>query len=182
MTTPIPKPLTGPAAWVATDLERSNDWLVTLDADEITCLDDALDSVMSQQITWSSLTKDQFPLPRLAKKLEVISKELEDGCGMVSLRGISPGRYTADELRTLWCGLGLNLGVLVYQNPQGQLLRDICNEGVERPRSRSGIEQQPPEAMQRRLKSSMPPQSAPRTMRQNPRAHRSKRSTVSNSH
>ena len=112
MATPIPKPLTGPAAWAATDLERSNDWLVTLDADEITCLDDALDSVMSQQITWSSLTKDQFPLPRLAKKLEVISKELEDGCGMVSLRGISPGRYTADELRTLLCGLGLNLSLI----------------------------------------------------------------------
>ena len=129
MATSIPKPLTGPAAWAAADLERNDDWLVTLDADEITCLDDALDSVMSQQITWSSLTKNQFPLPGLAKKIELISRELEDGCGMVNLRGISPGRYTADELRTLWCGLGLNLGVLVYQNSQGQLLRDICNEG-----------------------------------------------------
>ncbi len=129
MSIPIPKPLSGPAAWTAADLKSNNGWLVTFDTEEIACLDDAIDSVMSQQMTWSSLTADQFPLPRLAKKLEVISRELEDGCGMVNLRGISPGRYTADELRMLWYGLCLNLGVPVYQNPQGQLLREICNEG-----------------------------------------------------
>jgi hypothetical protein len=102
---------------------------VELDIDEIACLDDALNTVVSRQIAWSSLTKTQFPLPVLSQKLEAISTELEGGCGMVSLRGISPGRYTADELRTLWFGLSLHLGIPVYQNPQGQLLRDICNEG-----------------------------------------------------
>ena len=84
---------------------------------------------MSRQIAWSSLTKSQFPLPELSQKLEAISNELEDGCGMVCLRGISPERYTADELRTLWYGLCLHLGIPVYQNSQGQLLREICNEG-----------------------------------------------------
>ena len=73
-----------------------------LDIDEIACLDDALNSVVSRQIAWSSLTKTQFPLPVLSQKLEAISTELEDGCGMVSIRGISPARYTPDELHTLW--------------------------------------------------------------------------------
>jgi hypothetical protein len=123
------EPLCGPSAWDASALDQSGGWSVELDADEITCLDDALDTVVSRQIAWSSLTKAQFPLPVLSQKLELISTELEDGCGVVSLRGISPERYTADELRTLWFGLSLHLGIPVYQNPQGQLLRDICNEG-----------------------------------------------------
>ena len=131
MAIPIPKPLSGPAAWTAADLESNNGWLVTFDTDEIAWLDDAIDSVMSQQMTWSSLTMDQFPLPRLAKKLEVISRELEDGCGMVNLRGISPGRYTADAIRMLLYAKTHNQVLTVYQNPQGQLLRDICNEGDE---------------------------------------------------
>ena len=123
------EPLCGPFAWDASALDQRGGWSVELDADEITCLDDALDTVVSRQIAWSSLTKAQFPLPVLSQKLELISTELEDGCGVVSLRGISPERYTADELRTLWFGLSLHLGIPVYQNPQGQLLRDICNEG-----------------------------------------------------
>ena len=122
MTAPTIQSLCGPFSWTASELDQNSGWSVELDADEITCLDDALDTVVSRQIAWSSLTQSQFPLPSLSQKLE-------DGCGMVSLRGISPGRYTPDELRTLWFGLSLHLGIPVYQNPQGQLLRDICDEG-----------------------------------------------------
>tara|TARA_Y100000588_G_scaffold311538_1_gene337631 strand:+ start:77 stop:1141 length:1065 start_codon:yes stop_codon:yes gene_type:complete len=123
------EPLYGPFAWNASSLDQNGGWSVELDIDEIACLDDALNTVVSRQIAWSSLTKTQFPLPVLSQKLEAISTELEDGCGMVSIRGISPTRYTPDELHTLWFGLNLHLGTPVYQNPQGQLLRDICNEG-----------------------------------------------------
>ena len=129
MSAPRIKPLCGPFAWTAAELDQNSGWSVVLHADELACLDSALDVVMSRQIAWSSLTKSQFPLPELSQKLEAISNELEDGCGMVCLRGISPERYTADELRTLWYGLCLHLGIPVYQNSQGQLLREICNEG-----------------------------------------------------
>ena len=129
MNPPRIEPLCGPFAWAASALDQNGGWSVELDVDEIACLDAALDTVVSRQLAWSSLTKAQFPLPVLSQKLESISTELEDGCGVVSLRGISPERYTADELRTLWFGLSLHLGIPVYQNPQGQLLRDICNEG-----------------------------------------------------
>ena len=129
MSAPRIKPLCGPFAWTAAELDQNSGWSVVLHADELACLDSALDVVMSRQIAWSSLTKSQFPLPELSQKLEAISNELEDGCGMVCLRGISPERYTADELRTLWYGLCLHLGIPGYQNSQGQLLREICNEG-----------------------------------------------------
>ncbi|MED5228083.1 MAG: TauD/TfdA family dioxygenase, partial [Pseudomonadota bacterium] len=129
MNPPSIEPLYGPFAWNASSLDQNGGWSVELDIDEIACLDDALNTVVSRQIAWSSLTKTQFPLPVLSQKLEAISIELEDGCGMVSIRGISPARYTPDELHTLWFGLSLHLGTPVYQNPQGQLLRDICNEG-----------------------------------------------------
>ena len=92
MNPPRIEPLCGPFAWDASALDQNGGWSVELDTDEITCLDDALDTVVSRQIGWSSLTKARFPLPVLSQKLEAISTELEDGCGMVSLRGISPGR------------------------------------------------------------------------------------------
>ena len=62
------KPLCGPFAWTAAELDQNSGWSVVLHADELACLDSALDVVMSRQIAWSSLTKSQFPLPELSQR------------------------------------------------------------------------------------------------------------------
>ena len=73
MNPPSIEPLYGAFAWNASSLDQNGGWSVELDIDEIACLDDALNTVVSRQIAWSSLTKTQFPLPVLSQKLEAIS-------------------------------------------------------------------------------------------------------------
>ncbi|MEJ2133087.1 MAG: TauD/TfdA family dioxygenase, partial [Gammaproteobacteria bacterium] len=58
-----------------------------------------------------------------------VAQELEDGCGMVVLRGLPVERYSRTELELLWMGICSHLGRPVFQNPWGQLLREICDEG-----------------------------------------------------
>jgi hypothetical protein len=48
---------------------------------------------------------------------------------MVKLRGLPVERYSEDELRTIWLGLGANLGRPVFQNSRGELMRAIRDEG-----------------------------------------------------
>ncbi len=125
------KPLEGPCAWLGARVDEMSGWDVTLDRQDLACLDRALEGAVSRKFSWSSLTRVDFPLPGLSGKLRTIAAELECGSGMVRIRGLSPGHYTLEEQRLLWYGLCLHLGVPVYQNPKGQLLREICDEGED---------------------------------------------------
>lgn len=81
-------------------------------------------------LAWHELTRESFALPHSAELLAAIAAELESGCGMVLLRGLPVGRYDEDELRTLWFGLGVNLGRPLFQNRAGELMRAIRDEGA----------------------------------------------------
>ncbi len=81
MSAPRIKPLCGPFAWTAAELDQNSGWSVVLHADELACLDSALDVVMSRQIAWPSLTKSQFPLPELSQKLD---QQLELSAGQLT--------------------------------------------------------------------------------------------------
>ncbi len=50
---------------------------------------------------------------------------------MVKLRGLPVERYTPDELRRIWFGIGCHLGRPVFQNRRGELMREIRDEGSE---------------------------------------------------
>src|SRR5262249_33881876 len=58
-----------------------------------------------------------------------VARELEDGCGLVNLQGLPVDRYTPDELRQIWFGLGSHLGQPIFQNRHGELMREIRDEG-----------------------------------------------------
>jgi hypothetical protein len=48
---------------------------------------------------------------------------------MAKLRGLPVERYSAEELRQIWFGIGCHLGQPVYQNRTGELMRAIQDEG-----------------------------------------------------
>ena len=45
------------------------------------------------------------------------------------LHGLPVHRYTDDELKAVYYGIGLHLGVPVRQNPRGDLLGEVMNVG-----------------------------------------------------
>src|SRR5262245_4302801 len=100
--------IAGPCAWLGKDIANSKRWIRTLDAAGIAALDTSLAGV--RHLPWHEVTRDRFPLPALAPLLADIREELENGCGMMKLRGLPVERYSAGDLRRIWYGIGSNLG------------------------------------------------------------------------
>lgn len=124
-----PSPLTGPCAWHGGEIVGSSRWIRDLKPAEIDQLDKALDAVERRSLAWHAITPGDFPLPGLANLLDDVRQELENGCGMVKLRGLPVARYGEDQLRKLYFGLGVNLATPVFQNRRGELMRLIRDEG-----------------------------------------------------
>lgn len=122
-------PLAGPATWHGKDMAASARWLRDLPADAPAELDAALASVKRRGLAWRDIGRDDFPLPALDDLLADIAEELENGCGMVKLRGVPVGRWSTDDLRRVYFGIGVRLGTPVFQNRRGELMRDIRDEG-----------------------------------------------------
>ena len=125
----VPSPIIGACAWRGEEMARSTRWIRRLDAAAVAEIDAALDAARSAGVPWHGTMRERFPLPGLTAVLAEVARELEDGCGLVTLRGLPVERYTADELRQIWFGLGSNLGRPVFQNRHGELMREIRDEG-----------------------------------------------------
>ena len=123
-------PLGGPAAWTGADLEPSQDWIWHLDDNDISAIDDALHSVLADGLSWHKLTPSDFPLGSFSTRAVAISKELEEGRGIVLLRGLPVERYDAEALKIIHYGIACHLGTPIYQSAGGELIGEITDEGA----------------------------------------------------
>ncbi len=122
-------PLMGPCAWDGKDMVRSRRWVRDLTPAHVAEIDAALAAVERRGLPWHGVTREEFPLPGMTALLDDMRDELEDGSGMLKLRGLPVARYSEDQLRKLYYGLGSNLGTPVSQNRAGELMRAIRDEG-----------------------------------------------------
>ncbi len=124
-------PVEGPCAWLGQDIAHSERWICDLQPEHIGELEAALAMVEKRGIDWNEITATDFFLPGLTGLIGQIRNELENGCGLMKLRGLPVWRYNEDQLRTLYFGLGSNIGTPVYQNRHGELMRFIRDEGAD---------------------------------------------------
>lgn len=122
------RPIEGPEAWRGEELARSTDWIHTITPAEQEELDAALRTVQRRGIAWAALRREDFVIPGLDRTLADISDRLEHGRGLVLLRRIPVERYSEDELRIIYWGLGLHLGTPRFQNGNGELIGDVRDE------------------------------------------------------
>lgn len=124
-------PIAGPCAWLPADMARSSRWIRDLKPNEIEQIVAALAEAERRDLAWHAIRREDFPLPGLAALFADIREELEDGCGMIKLRGIPVQRFGEDQLRKLYFGLGTHVGTPVFQNRRGELMRLIRDEGSD---------------------------------------------------
>lgn len=120
--------LTGRAVWTGAELARSGDWIRSLDAGQIAEIDAALAAVKRRDGPLLEFGRADFPLPRTAALLADISDELENGRGAVRLRGLPVERYSEDDLRQIFWGIGRYLGTAIYQNARGEIMGEVRDE------------------------------------------------------
>jgi hypothetical protein len=123
-------PLTGPAVWRGDEIRKSTRWIRDFPASAIAELDTALGHANRKGLDWSQITREDFPIVGLRGLLDDIAEELENGVGIVKLRGFPVDRYGEDDLRKVYFGLGTHLGTPVFQNRSGELMRAIRDEGA----------------------------------------------------
>ena len=122
-------PVNGPCAWIGQDIASSKRWIRDLQSEHIEEIEAALAVVENHGIDWNEITSANFPLPGLTDLIGEVRNELEDGCGLMKLRGLPVSSYSEDQLRKLYYGLGSNIGTPVFQNRHGELMRFIRYEG-----------------------------------------------------
>ncbi len=122
------KPFSGLFVWSGSDLAADDTWVIALSNSEIREIDGALTAAKSGGATWQTVGRENFPLERVTHTLSSAAGELENGRGVVKLTGLPVTKYTEDDLRLIWMGLGRYLGTPVNQDCGGQMMRDIRDE------------------------------------------------------
>ncbi len=121
------EPVVDPAGWTGPELEASDEWVLRLSPDDIEELDAAADSVAGRGLDIKDITRDDFPLPGLERKLAQVKAELMDGRGIAVLRGVPVERYDIARAAAAFWGMGLRVGEPVSQNYKGHLLGHVLD-------------------------------------------------------
>src|SRR5262245_14312245 len=117
-----------PDAWLGSDVTQSTDWIVPVPTRAVDEMEAALRGLERRGLGWPRFGREDFPLPTFARDLTAVLAELENGRGFVLLRGLPVERYTLEELRNLYWGLGAHLGSARYQNAHGELIGEVRDE------------------------------------------------------
>jgi hypothetical protein len=121
----------GQSNWLAADMKDPAEWMIQLSTSQLADLDGALRAAKAAGITIDRLTKTNFPLQVFDQLVPEIQDRLENGRGIVVLRGLPAESYSKDDLRLMYWGMGLYLGTAVSQSSKGDLLGDVRNFGQD---------------------------------------------------
>ncbi|HZS83541.1 MAG TPA: TauD/TfdA family dioxygenase [Stellaceae bacterium] len=124
------EPIQGPFAWHGKQLAATSEWIERLEPQEVAEVEAAMRAVKSRGMPLESVRRADFPLPTLARRLARIAQELEEGRGLVLLRGLPVTQYPEEETRFIVWGIGAHLGIPVSQSKNGELLGEVRDLGV----------------------------------------------------
>ena len=120
--------LQGACVWKGAEIRQSRRWIKEIPAALLNQIDAA--TAKAGGLDWRHVNRHNFPLPGAKAFFDDVREELENGSGMVKIRGLDVGRYSEEQLRRIWYALGHHLGAPMYQNRFGEMMRDIRDEGM----------------------------------------------------
>ena len=118
-----------PAAWLAEDMRDVKEWVINLSSEQIEELRNSLRAIQKLGLSISEMTTANFTLSSFERLIAEVRTRLEEGRGVVVLRGFPALRFNTQELRLIYWGLGLHLGTPVSQSSKGDLLGDVRDFG-----------------------------------------------------
>ncbi|NPT43108.1 TauD/TfdA family dioxygenase [Paraburkholderia sp. 1N] len=128
MTKPILRELiTDAYAWKAADLQNDPSWIYKFTESDIVAVDTALRKVQDQGLSWGSFGKEQFDLGSLGATFAEIDNQIRNGRGFALLRGFPVERYSLDELKTIYWGVGVHIGQVISHNVAGDFVAAVTD-------------------------------------------------------
>ena len=128
VTMTVVQAIAGPEAWRGEELARSTDWIREIPPVVIQELEAALRAVQRRGLAWRDIQREDFAIPGSARFLAGVSHALEHGRGVVLLRRLPVERFSEEELKQIYWGLGLHLGTPRCQNAHGELIGEVRDE------------------------------------------------------
>jgi hypothetical protein len=122
-------PIAGANVWHGKDMVGSARWQRRVSPAQLAEIDAALAAAKARGLSWEAMAAGDFPLPGLAPLFDDIREELENGSGLLMLRGIDPARYTLDDAKIVYAGIARQLGTPVFSNRGGEIMRAIRDVG-----------------------------------------------------
>lgn len=128
----MPERLIGPAAWIGKEMQAQPEaWLVELQSEEISDLEQAAEHYLSLGRDIGEITKEDFPLNSFTAHLEALKDKLIHGIGFEVLRGLPVENYSQEKAAAIFCGIGAHLGSARSQNAEGHILGHVRNVGAD---------------------------------------------------
>ncbi|HYF09770.1 MAG TPA: TauD/TfdA family dioxygenase [Acetobacteraceae bacterium] len=123
-------PVADPSAWDRASMLADPSWIVRLEPYHVAALDRALAAVKACGLRMAEITRDDFALPEWQGLIAQMRAELAAGRGVILLRGLPMERYSDEEARLLFWGVGTHLGEGVTQNGAAELMADVLDRGL----------------------------------------------------
>ncbi len=123
---------TSQRGWTSEEASTDKSWTQLLSADEVGGFDAALAHAKGTGKSWLAMTADDFPLPEAAREALKRAFAIAQGrWGMCLLKGFPVERWSEDDAKLAYWGMGLHTGVARTQNPASQYMNDVRDEGAE---------------------------------------------------
>ena len=126
-----PRPYQHPSAWTRAQLLATDDWIFRLDERDNRELMAALAHARARGRHIPELSREDFPLPGLAPRLEAMCEQLVNGKGLAVVRGFNIDALSVEDAALVYWGIGSYLGKGKAQNMQGDLLGHVTDLGVD---------------------------------------------------
>jgi alpha-ketoglutarate-dependent taurine dioxygenase len=123
---------TSPRGWTNEEASTDTSWIQRLSADEVAGFDAALAHAKASGKSWLAMTAADFPLPEAARTALLRAFAIAQGrWGICLLKGFPVGRWSEEDAKLAYWGMGLHTGVARTQNPASQYMNDVRDEGAE---------------------------------------------------
>lgn len=125
-----PGPVGGPFAWKSADLQKDDRWIHRLNDEDIAEIEAAVEVSRERGLDIIDIARDDFPLPNLTAKIQLMRKDILEHIGFAYLRGLPVRRYDRETLTRIYWGLSRHVGDPVAQNRNGHLLGHVIDIGT----------------------------------------------------
>ncbi|GAM42913.1 hypothetical protein TCE0_044f17309 [Talaromyces pinophilus] len=129
----FPKIITGPTAWTKDDFSGSPEkealWKHPFTEEELEELSTAAEQYLASGRSLTEMSKEYFPLPKMAKYLEEVRDDLMNGRGFTLFQGLPVKEWGLQKSATAYMGMGAHFGYITSQNGRGHVLGHVKDLG-----------------------------------------------------
>ena len=131
-----------PSAWTSASLNGKGELIFELEPRHLDAFCGAIKEVRSRGLSLDNVDKEDFALDTIADDIDTIKSTLDEGRGIVVVRGFPVKDWSTEEIELMYWGLGLHLGVAANQSVMGDRLGHVLNVSDVDPDARAYRSQQ----------------------------------------